>query len=91
MDYKEQLNEITPYLDAGAIYGSTQKLADDLRAFAGGRLRISPGDMLPLRDGCNKCDIPINSTVSDGCFLAGITVNSFDKIPHFAHPRDCFH
>jgi hypothetical protein len=44
---RQQINAVTSYLDLSNVYGSTQVVADALRTFAGGRLKTSPGDMLP--------------------------------------------
>ncbi|XP_022093825.1 dual oxidase 2-like isoform X3 [Acanthaster planci] len=35
---REQLNEITPWIDGGLVYGTTKAWADALRSFEGGRL-----------------------------------------------------
>ena len=44
---RQQLTEITAYLDLSQVYGSDQATADDLRTFSGGLLKTSPGNMLP--------------------------------------------
>ena len=36
---RQQINQLTHYLDASNVYGSTQELADSLRLFSGGLLR----------------------------------------------------
>ena len=43
----EQLNAITTWVDGSQIYGSSQDVADSLREFNGGRLRISDEGYLP--------------------------------------------
>jgi hypothetical protein len=44
---RQQVNAVTSYLDLSNVYGSTQQVAGALRTFSGGRLKTSPGDMLP--------------------------------------------
>jgi hypothetical protein len=44
---RQQINTVSSYLDLSNIYGSSQVVADALRTFSGGRLKTSPGNMLP--------------------------------------------
>ncbi|XP_065166773.1 dual oxidase 2-like [Atheta coriaria] len=50
---RQQLNEITPYLDGGLIYGITKQWADQLRTYANGtidpngKLATTPGGLFP--------------------------------------------
>ncbi|MDB4673503.1 peroxidase family protein, partial [Verrucomicrobiales bacterium] len=46
-DPREQINSVTPSLDASMVYGSTPERTAALRTFDGGRLRTSAGDLLP--------------------------------------------
>jgi len=45
---REQLNEITAWIDASQVYGSDADTAASLRTFVGGRLAVSDGDLLPV-------------------------------------------
>ena len=42
------MNQLTHMIDASQIYGPSQEIADGLREFAGGRLRISIIDGRPF-------------------------------------------
>ncbi|XP_046572568.1 myeloperoxidase-like isoform X2 [Haliotis rubra] len=70
----EQLNQITAYIDASQVYGSSQEEQNTLRTFVDGLLNVSsvvstPRELLPEDtanpDSCNQ-QVP-----SDFCFLAG--------------------
>ncbi|QDS99636.1 peroxidase family protein [Adhaeretor mobilis] len=54
---REQINEITAFVDGSQVYGSSQEVADSLRTFEGGKLLTSEGDLLPVDE--------------NGSFLAG--------------------
>ncbi|QDU50715.1 peroxidase family protein [Gimesia panareensis] len=54
---RQQINQITAFIDGSMIYGSDEELAARLRTFTGGQLATSDGDLLPYGD--------------DGFFLAG--------------------
>ena len=43
------VNEISSYIDASVMYGSSKKDADFLREWRGGQLRMGPGNLLPVR------------------------------------------
>ncbi|KAK2576901.1 hypothetical protein KPH14_005526 [Odynerus spinipes] len=73
---REQLNQVTAFIDGSAIYGSDWRTAHDLREFSGGRLRmqITPDNrtLLPAslnpNDGCNRDE---ERTRGRYCFIAG--------------------
>jgi len=44
---RQQVNDITAWLDASNIYGPSQAAADNLRTFSGGLLKSSAGNLLP--------------------------------------------
>lgn len=48
---RQQINEVTAFLDGSAIYGSDSELALRLRTLHGGLLKTSEGNLLPLDDG----------------------------------------
>jgi peroxidase len=45
---RQQVNELTAFLDASGVYGSTEDRALALRTLSGGTLRTSDGNLLPL-------------------------------------------
>lgn len=61
-----QLNQLTDWLDLSQVYGSTQESVQEFRAFFGGRLKTSPGELLPRENpsGATNCTGTI-------CFRAG--------------------
>jgi len=45
---REQVNQISAYIDGSAVYGDTPARAAALRTGFQGKLRVGPGDLLPL-------------------------------------------
>jgi hypothetical protein len=44
---RQQVTDVTSYLDLSQVYGSDAATADALRSHVGGQLKTSPGNMLP--------------------------------------------
>ena len=65
---REQINEITSWIDASNVYGSEVERADALRTLDGtGRLKTSEGNHLPY----NTAGYPNAGGTSDSLYLAG--------------------
>ncbi|XP_006818582.2 dual oxidase-like, partial [Saccoglossus kowalevskii] len=47
---REQMNEITPWIDGGLVYGISKAWTDALRSFEGGKLKASPDGRFPARN-----------------------------------------
>ncbi len=64
---RQQLNQITAYVDGSNVYGSDEERAAALRTFEGGRLKTSDGDLLPW----NEDGLENAGGTGDNLFLAG--------------------
>lgn len=47
-EVRTNLNQLTSWIDASMVYGSTKEVADSLRTFKNGKLKTSTGDLLPI-------------------------------------------
>ena len=61
------MNEITAYIDGSNVYGSNLTRSNELRTFAGGELKTSAGNLLPL----NSAMLPNAGGTDPAMFLAG--------------------
>lgn len=65
---RQQVNEVSHFIDASNVYGSDDIRADALRTNDGtGRLRVSTGDLLPF----NTAGLPNATSTGPELFLAG--------------------
>lgn len=65
---REQMNQVTGYLDGSNIYGSNDRAQQELREFRGGRLKIQNvqgRQLLPNNE--NEC----SNQIGQACFKAG--------------------
>lgn len=67
---RRYLNEITHWVDASFLYGSTESRAQWLRSFEGGRLRTSAGDLLPYNTLTGEYDAPIDPDAPAMAFVS---------------------
>jgi len=66
---REQMNQISGFLDASNVYGTDDKMASNLRTFSGGLLKTTAkagDDLLPNVKGCEKA-----RNGAHACFAAG--------------------
>jgi hypothetical protein len=47
---REQINDVTAFLDLSQVYGSTNAVSSALRTHSGGRLKTSAGDFMPRQN-----------------------------------------
>ena len=69
--HREQINELTSYLDASMVYGSTKRKADQLRQHKRGRMATGPDDTLPIDRPGTDCLLPSRGHTDRRCFAAG--------------------
>ncbi|KAL4222662.1 hypothetical protein ACF0H5_018703 [Mactra antiquata] len=66
--YREQMNQVTSFIDGSAVYGSTEETTNKLRSGTGGLLKtVADGNTLP-KNSDDKC---ILETKGDYCQFAG--------------------
>lgn len=64
---REQVNTLTPAMDASMVYGSDEARTELLRSFEGGRLKVDEADLMPLAPAGTMA----GSTAENPLFLAG--------------------
>ncbi len=64
---RQQINQITAFIDASNVYGSDTTRANELRTFSDGKLKTSAGDLLPY----NTAALPNAPSTAPTLFLAG--------------------
>lgn len=47
---RQQINDLSSYIDGSNVYGDNEETANELRSFEGGKLKTSQGDLLPVDD-----------------------------------------
>jgi len=57
---REQINNLTHYIDASNVYGSDHDVAAWLRTFSDGKLKTSEGNLLPFNTVDGEFDSPID-------------------------------
>jgi hypothetical protein len=81
----EQITAVTHYLDSSNVYGSSQQVADSIREFEGGRLRVELkyGRQFPPSNN-NKSALCDHVSESEACYLAGdVRVNQNPQLTVF--------
>lgn len=69
---REQINDLSAFIDASQVYGSWSERADFLRQFEGGWMLTSSGGLLPFNDPLEDMDTPPLGGVNlEDVFLAG--------------------
>ncbi|KDR24107.1 peroxidase-like [Zootermopsis nevadensis] len=81
----EQITAVTHYLDSSNVYGSSQQVAESIREFKGGRLRVEVkyGREFPPSNN-NKSAMCDHISESEACYLAGdVRVNQNPQLTVF--------
>ena len=68
---RQQMNEVTSFIDASNVYGSDTTRADALRAFTGGKLIMNDDNLLGYNTEGLANDNPVRRVPGEQLFLAG--------------------
>ncbi|XP_069703374.1 peroxidase isoform X2 [Periplaneta americana] len=81
----EQLTAVTHYLDSSNVFGSSQQVADSIREFQGGRLRVDLKHGRPFPPSSNnKSTVCDNLSPYEACYVAGdVRVNQNPQLTVF--------
>ncbi|RXG57178.1 Chorion peroxidase, partial [Armadillidium vulgare] len=81
LGHREQMNQVTHYLDGSTLYGSSDEDQKELRTGFGGLLRFQDGALLPIDRfiGGEDC---FHSGAGLGCFAAGDSRNCLQEASH---------
>ncbi|KAF6036601.1 hypothetical protein EB796_005080 [Bugula neritina] len=73
LGYREQINQVTAFIDGSQIYGSTETMSSELRTHVNGTLVTSRHNFLPPEDNVHQqlYDECVTSSGTENCFKAG--------------------
>lgn len=74
---RQHPNEITAFIDGSGVYGSDEERSLWLRAFIGGKLKVSEGNLLPFNTITGKFDSPIHPGAPSMDNAVGLTNKLF--------------